>query len=128
MIDKEHIERCFKVSKQLNGKTKLEGFETSQKSYAEVNYEVFNIPSSDYHDELYGYLEDMDKSKLDDLDKTWDWINEKNNKTEKVSLPTYIRHSIHHPENTSNKKFTPEELQKSIEILKELKKAVEAGE
>ena len=122
MIDKEHIERCFRVSKQSNRKTKLDKFQAGQKSYAEVNYEVFDIASSDYHNELYGYLEDVDKTKLDGLDKTKKWKNKKNNGTETdVSLATYIRHSIHHPENTLNTKFTPEELRESIEKLRELK-------
>lgn len=121
MIDKDHIERCFRVSKQSNRKTKLEKFEAGQKSYAEVNYEVFDIVSSDYHNELYGYLEDVDKAKLDGLDKTKTWKNKKTNGTEKVSLATYIRHSIHHPENTLNAKFTPEELKESTEKLRELK-------
>jgi predicted ATP-dependent endonuclease of OLD family len=122
MIDKEHIERCFRVSKQSNRKTKLEKFQTGQKSYAEVNYEVFDIASSDYHNELYGYLlEDVDKTKLDGLDKKKKWKNKKTNGTEDVSLATYIRHSIHHPENTLNAKFTLEELRESIEKLRELK-------
>lgn len=124
MIDKEHIERCFRVSKQSNRKTKLEKFQAGQKSYAEVNYEVFDIVSSDYHNELYGYLEDVEKTKLDGLDKTKKWKNKKNNGAETdVSLATYIRHSIHHPENTLNEKFTSEELQKSIEKLRDLKYA-----
>ena len=121
MIDKDHIERCFRVSKQSNRKTKLEKFEAGQKSYAEVNYEVFDIVSSDYHNELYGYLEDVDKTKLDGLNKTKKWKNKKTNGIEDVSLATYIRHSIHHPENTNNAKFTPEELRESIEKLRELK-------
>jgi len=121
MIDKEHIERCFRVSKQSNRKTKLEKFQAGQKSYAEVNYEVFDIVSSDYHNELYGYLDDVDKTKLDGLDKKKKWKNKKTNGTEDVSLATYIRHSIHHPENTLNAKFTPEELRESIEKLRELK-------
>ena len=122
MIDKEHIERCFRVSKQSNRKTKLEKFQAGQKSYAEVNYEVFDIASSDYHNELYGYLEDRDKTKLDGLDQTKKWKNKKTNGAETdVSLATYIRHSIHHPENTLNVKFTPEELRESIEKLRELK-------
>jgi hypothetical protein len=50
------------------------------------------------------------------------WKNKKNNGAETdVSLATYIRHSIHHPENSLNVKFTPEELQQSIEKLRELK-------
>lgn len=121
MIDKDHIERCFRVIKQANKKTKLEKFAAGQKSYAEVNYEVFDIPSSDYHNELYGYLEDVDGTKLDGLSKTKQWKNKKTGGTENVVLAKYIRHSIHHPENTLNDKFTPEELRESIAKLRELK-------
>jgi energy-coupling factor transporter ATP-binding protein EcfA2 len=121
MIDKEHIDRCFRVVKEKNKRTTLERIEGISTSYSEVNYEVFDIPSSDYHNELYGYLEDIKKTELDGLSKTKDWINEKTSKTDKVSLATFIRHSIHHPENTSNPKFTPEELRQSIEILRGLK-------
>lgn len=121
MIDKDHIERCYRVSKQLNRKTKLEKIELGKTSYSEVNYEVFGIPSSDYHNELYGYLEDVEKSKLDGLKKTKKWKNKKTNATEDASLAKYIRHSIHHPENTTNEQFTPEELRGSIENLRKLK-------
>jgi len=47
--------------------------------------------------------------------------NKKTNATEDVSLATYIRHSIHHPENTNNAKFTAEELEESIKTLRGLK-------
>lgn len=121
MIDKGHIERCFRVSKQLNGETKLEKFEAGQKSYAEVNYEVFDISSSDYHNELYGFLEDVNHAKLNGLQKNRKWKNKKTGATEEVSLAKYIRHSIHHPENTENDKFTAEELEESIKVLRDLK-------
>ena len=123
MIDKEHIERCFRLTKQSNRKTRLEKIELGKTSYSEVNYEVFGIPSSDYHNEHYGYLEDVEKSKLDGLPKTKKWKNKKSNRTEDVSIATYIRHSIHHPENTTNAKFTAEELEESIKTLRDLKYA-----
>ncbi len=121
MIDKDHIDRCYRVYKQGNKKTEIEKIEGGTSSYSEVNYEVFDIASSDYHNELYGYLEDIDKSKLDALPATKKWKNKKSGNTENVSLATYIRHSIHHPENTTNPKFTNEELKESIETLRKLK-------
>src|SRR3989344_4548926 len=121
IIDKDHIERCFRLSKQSNRKTKIDKIELGKTSYSEANYEVFGIQSSDYHNELYGYLEDVEKSKLDSLPKTKKWKNKKTNATEDVSLATYIRHSIHHPENTNNAKFTAEELEESIKTLRGLK-------
>src|SRR3989339_616648 len=121
MIDKYHIERCFRVLKHSNRKTGLEKIELGETSYSEVNYEVFGILSSDYHNELYGYLEDVYKSKIDSLPKILQWQNKKSGATEDVSLATYIRHSIHHPENTLNVKFTLEQLQESINVLRNLK-------
>lgn len=121
MIDKENIDRCYKVFKKKNSKTELAKIEKVNSSYSEVNYDVFEIITNDYHNELYGYLEDIEPAKLDSLEKIKKWINEKSKKTEVISLSKYIRNSIHHPENTSNKKFTEIELKKSIEVLKKLK-------
>lgn len=121
MIDKYYMERCFRVVKDSTGKTEIEDIKAKDTSYSEVNYEVFGIPTSDYHNELYGYLEDLHPIILNRLPEDMIWHNEKNNKNEKVSLAKYIRHSIHHPENNSNKKFTPNELLTSIEILRKLK-------
>lgn len=121
MIDKSLIDRCYRVHKQGNKKTEIKKIEGKASSYAEVNYEVFGIPSTDYHNELYGYLEDIDKPKLDSLSKTKKWKNKRTSDTENVSLAKYIRHSIHHPENTLNEKFTNEEIIKSIEMLRKLK-------
>ena len=79
------------------------------------------IPTNDYHNELYGFLMARKKDKIDSLPKDKDWYNELLNKKEKVSLTKYIRNSIHHPENESNKPFTEKELIKSIEIMRGLK-------
>jgi predicted ATP-dependent endonuclease of OLD family len=121
MIDKDHMDRCFRVTKQSNKKTIIEKIERDKTSFSEANFEIFGIPSSDYHNELYGYLEDIDKSKLNSLPKNLTWKNKKSGAEETVSLATYIRHSIHHPENDLNDKYTPDDLLKSIEILRKLK-------
>jgi predicted ATP-dependent endonuclease of OLD family len=121
MIDKENIDRCYQVHKEKNLKTMQARIFNHDTSYSEVNYEVFHIPTNDYHNELYGFLEETHKQKLSNLPKTKKWNNTKRQKAEDVSLPTYIRHSIHHPENTTNKKFTEEELKQSIDTLRTLK-------
>ena len=66
-------------------------------------------------------MEDVNKKALESLPKTKKCKNKKTSETEDVSLPTYLRHSIHHPENTSNGKVTVEELNQSIEVLRKLK-------
>ena len=77
MIDKSQISRCFRVDKGKDGKTKIEQFEGTASTYSEVNYEVFDIASSDYHNELYGYIEENQRSKLDSLPKKLAWKNKK---------------------------------------------------
>lgn len=125
MIDKYHIDRCFRVSKKNNQETLLERIEKQKSSYSEVNYEVFEVPTNDYHNELYGFLEDVEKTKLEKFPKTKKWWNDKTKTTDDVSLATYIRHSIHHPENSSNAKFTDDELIKSIKALRKAKYEIE---
>lgn len=121
MIDKSKLNRNLIVEKINNEFTIIKKLEEKSTTYAEVNYEVFDICTNDYHNELYGYLEDIDKAMLDSLPKNKIWHNEKFNKPENVSLAKYIRHSIHHPENGSNKNFTEVDLKKSIENLRKLK-------
>ena len=121
MIDKNNLERCRRVLKEGNKTTKIVPFSSQSSSYSEINYIVFDVATNDYHNELYGFLESEDNDALNSLEKDKVWNNEKNGKKERVSLATYMRHSIHHPENTSNKKFTQGELIKSIKILRELK-------
>ena len=121
MIDKYNLRRCFKVEKSGNKDTVIEQFSRKDTTYSEVNYEVFGISTNDYHNELYGYLEDILPEKLSSLKQDADWFNTKSKKTEQVSLPKYIRNSIHHPENSKNKKPAEELLTKSIKILRELK-------
>lgn len=121
LIDKEFLDRNYKVTKHKNQKTIITRIERKLTSYAEVNYDIFGIITNDYHNELYGFIEAEDKTKLEDIPKDRKWINGKSKKTFDVSLCEYIRHSIHHPENTNNKKFTEKELKKSIETLLNIK-------
>ena len=111
----------YSSSKLYDIKTKIEKVSKIQTSYSEINYEIFDIPTNDYHNELYGFIEANDKSKLETLTKDKKWIKEPSNNEIDVSLSMYIRHSIHHPENTKNRKFTEAQLKKSIKILKKIK-------
>ncbi len=124
LIDKEHLNRNFKVFKKKNHKTEISQITKRTSSYAEVNYEVFNIITTDYHNELYGFIESEDKSLLSSLTKTKTWIDSRNLKEKPVSISEYIRHSIHHPENNLNKKFTDSELNESIKKLISLKNKI----
>lgn len=124
LIDKLNLDRNFKVEKVKNSYTDITRITKKTSTYAEVNYEVFGINNSDYHNELYGYIESEGKTKLTSLEKSKNWIDSRNKKEKDVSLSEFIRHSIHHPENTLNKKFTDIELKESIEILKKIKETL----
>ena len=115
-------------------RTKIIPIDGSASSYAEVNYIVFGIVTSDYHNELYGFLQEREnlftEKEFEDylsskrMKKDKDYIKAlKDGKTQryKVTPPTYIRHLIHHPENTNNKAFTRDELNQSVRFLADLK-------
>ena len=125
MIDKASINRCYKFYKLDNTLTSFEKMENEINTYAELNYEVFDIATNDYHNELYGHIEEKYPDRLNALDRDRPWNNLKSGKIEEVSLPKYIRNSIHHPENKSNEKFSYLDLTDSIYTLRNLK--IQAG-
>ncbi len=113
----------------------LDLFGTYSPSWGEINYFAFEMPSVEFHNELYGFLqaqaitEDENNYHENNFDN---WLTGKGltaNKTYLMlkkdktttqlnrTLPTYIRNLIHHPENTCNTKFTDDELKESIDDL-----------
>lgn len=131
MIDKDDLGRNHRISKS-HGKTIQDPLDGRTASYASVTYEVFGIPSNDYHNELFSRLHSnyQDESPEDEkrngikyfdvevfqkmfnlsADKPW-------RKTPKqISLPTFIRNCINHPDNGDS--FTAAELKKSIDFLR----------
>jgi len=121
LIDKNNLDRNYKVHKMKNHKTTIHKIEKKTSTYSEVNYEVFGIETNDYHNELYGFIELENKTLLEGLQKSKKWKNLKTKTENQVSLSEYIRHSIHHPENNLNIKHTDKELSQSIKTLRELK-------
>lgn len=100
-------------------------------SFNLVMYHVFHVPTTELHDELYGYLQEskqcysekeLDKWFLGNtqIKKTKSWIpviDGMEKAPMRVSLQRYIRNFIHHPENTKNQEYTPAELRQSIEEM-----------
>lgn len=99
---------------------------------AEIGYFAFNIISNDFHNELYGYIEEkILKNNPNNNFDDWLCINfgiQKNKSRtrikrngsqvqENTTLMTYIRHLIHHPENTLNQPATQQELNDSIQQM-----------
>lgn len=110
-------------------------------SLNEVNYFSFGEITEEYHNELYGFLqskamdEDMNNSQERYFDswlqskgcmvlKTWTRIKNGTISTNNITLQTYIRNSIHHPENDLNNKYTEQELKDSIAEMIAIARAV----
>lgn len=98
-------------------------------SWGEINFRAYKLPTEEFHNELYGHLQEA-SSKFN-LSSFNQWLNEnglENSKTwtkeiksipqapDNVTLQTFIRNKIHHPENITMRSniFTTLELYKSI--------------
>ena len=106
-------------------------------SLNEASYLAFDGEASvEYHDELYGHLQHLAMQDDEDnykehkfdtwltgkglvQDKIWKRIEKDGRVTPcNRTLSTYVRNSIHHPENRENTPYTQEQLKNSIEGLR----------
>lgn len=131
LIDKGDLSRNFRVLKD-GDESKLKEFDKKSSSYASVSYEVFSIPSTDYHNELYGILherfqnEDTNDESRERIKVFDEAVFHKKHgqkrayalrgKPKEATLPTYVRNCIHHPE--GGHKYSNEELRSSIEFMR----------
>lgn len=110
-------------------------FGASSPTWGEINYVAFGIPTVEFHNELYGFIqakaiaENSDNSYEKEFEKWLErhglskdkkYIRESKGKAMEpcdVTLPTFIRNLIHHPENHYNDRHSDEELNRSIEAL-----------
>lgn len=92
-------------------------------SLNEVSHVAFSEISEEYHNELYGYIEE--NGWLSDYcvgKQSQAYIRIKKDGqtvTEQKILTEYIRHQIHHPENKKNTRFTHEKLLESIQAMRD---------
>jgi predicted ATP-dependent endonuclease of OLD family len=105
---------------------RIENIEKNELPYPslnEVNYLAFNESNDEYHNELYGFIESEDRLLAYKNGKELrDYIKQGRGGARKpcqVNLSEYIRHQIHHPENTENTRFTNDELQESIGMMRD---------
>jgi len=98
---------------------------------SEIIFSAYDLPTEEFHNELYAHICEVTKSDNSTKLDTWlkenaeislekEWIRIKNGgytNPQPVSLMTYIRHSIHHPENNANQRYTEEELRRSIQTM-----------
>lgn len=95
-------------------------------SLNEVNYLAFNEADEEYHNELFGYIESMEFKDVYISNKEKmpykKIISQGRRKGEVVdielTMTEYVRHQIHHPENIKNERFTFQQLQESIKLMR----------
>lgn len=116
MLDFEHL-KLIKGS-QSKEIFNIEKHNLPYPSLNEVNFLAFSESDEGYHNELYAYIESegwLAEYKNGKVQKTYVLLKRDGSKqNEDKTLSEYIRHQIHHPENTHNERFTTQELKKSI--------------
>lgn len=92
-------------------------------SLNEVNYLAFSEITEEYHNELYGYIDAEGQLAAYKNGKplvNYNKIQRNGNvRQEQITLTEYIRHQIHHPENSHNARYTEEQLKQSIQDMRE---------
>lgn len=141
MIDQDVLKRNYSVTKVDNRETAIKVIDDSINTYSSVIYNVFNVYTNDYHNELVGWIQDEKQIfdspsfnqylKLNCTETKPTYIEIKKDGSEvthtDIALSLYIRHQIHHPENSKNTKFTKDELIKSTDELVKLKANIVNG-
>lgn len=114
----------LKLIKAENGEIKVIQIERHNLPYPslnEVNFLAFGESNEEYHNELYGFIESEGKLNAYKNGKpTMSYRRMRNGQEveEQKILSEFIRHQIHHPENTLNARFTMEQLQESIRLMR----------
>lgn len=92
-------------------------------SLNEVNFLAFSEITEEYHNELYGFIElEGEMTNYRNGKPTMPYKRLKKDGitvvVENVVLTDYIRHQIHHPENTNNTKYSFQQLKDSVELMR----------
>lgn len=91
-------------------------------SLNEINLIAFEEVSEEYHNELYGYIEQegwLARYKLGKPQRAYNQLARNGGITIKqLTLTEIIRHQIHHPENKHNPRFSQAELRSSIDMMR----------
>lgn len=99
-------------------------------SWGEINYYAYGLLTEDFHNELYGFIQQQSSNYREadierylvskGITKTKQWKRVTAGVVQPqydVTVMTYIRNIIHHPENTTNNKYSDIELKESIDKM-----------
>ena len=122
------IVRLYKEDVEIKSQN-ITGMDTrlTEPTIAEIQYLVFDIVSTEYHNQLYGeLLKDRNQRLMekflnieteDDILNPYNYYNKRIGGIE--TLPTYIRNASSHPEN-SERHYNDDDIEKSIKILRDI--------
>lgn len=120
------------TSNEFKSSNSLNLFGASSPSWGEINYFAYDLPTVEFHNELFGFVQakaiaidpnnghehEFDQYLLSQgLVQSKQWVRETRGvpQTPQLrTLQTYIRNYIHHPENSNNVAYTEAELKQSI--------------
>jgi len=93
-------------------------------SLNEVNFLAFSEITEEYHNELYGYIElESEMTNYRNGKATIPYNKLRRDGVtfvvENIVFTDYIRHQIHHPENTNNSRYTNQQLSDSIDLMRD---------
>jgi energy-coupling factor transporter ATP-binding protein EcfA2 len=99
-------------------------------SWGEINYRAYGICTVEFHNELYGRIQEIEnKPREAEVEQFFEnsgylksktWVRVRNGVAEPgylATLMTFVRNTIHHPENRQNADYTYEELEESIKNM-----------
>jgi ABC-type Mn2+/Zn2+ transport system ATPase subunit len=104
----------------------------SSVSWGELSYYAYDLATFEYHNELYGWIQERTENWTENQIETYFtqngfsqkkvWIRLRNGQrtSSNCTIMTYIRDFTHHPENTNNKEFTESELRDSISNMRNI--------
>lgn len=103
-------------------------------SWGEICYLAYDLPTTEFHNDLYGSLEETFKlnttgnTRQSDFEdwlaaqghlKEIQWYDAKGN-VQAETLLTFVRNRIHHPENSQRPDYTTDQLKESIARMRKL--------
>lgn len=122
MLDFKDLRLISKDTDEKKTVTHVEKGILGYPSMNEVNYTSFDEITEEYHDELYGFISSHNwLSDYENGKKRIPYLREKDNGTiieQNLTETKYIRHVIHHPENTHNDGYTFEMIKQSVENMR----------
>lgn len=121
-LDYIHL-RLIRIDEGMKCVNRINQGQLPYPSLNEVNFQAFSEVTEEYHNELYGYIDaEGHLTSFRTGKPTINYVRvlrDGATRNEQIILTDYIRHQIHHPENTHNVRFTLTQLGSSINLMRD---------